>query len=147
MGSGFMGVGIAQVAAQAGDDVILNDTTREWVARGLQTVSDNLDHQVKKRKISESDKRVLIAKIAVTADLNDAAVTDFVIEAAFESFDVKRDIFEKLGCCLSSRCDLCDEHILKSHNKTGVHRASAGKVYRHAFFQPVPVMALVGIIR
>jgi 3-hydroxybutyryl-CoA dehydrogenase len=89
VGSGLMGSGIAQVAIQAGYDVILNDTTEALAKRGEATLSNNLNRQVKKGKMSEADKAAHMDKVSLSTSLDDAADADFVVEAAFENFEVK----------------------------------------------------------
>jgi len=147
VGSGFMGSGIAQVAVQAGYDVVLNDTTKELAERGVQTVSNNLDRQVKKGKISEADKETLLARITVSANLEDAAGVDFVVEVAFEDFGVKKGIFEKLDA-------VCRPEVILASNTSSIPitklAATVGRPDKFIgmhFFSPVPVMALVEIIR
>jgi 3-hydroxybutyryl-CoA dehydrogenase len=96
VGAGFMGSGIAQVAAQAGYDVIMNDVTMEFVEKGMNIISQNLDRQVKKERISVADKDGIMACITGSTDLNDGKDADLVIEAIFENVDAKKDIFQKL---------------------------------------------------
>ena len=147
VGSGFMGSGIAQVAAQAGYDVILNDVTPELTEKGMNTVSVNLDRQVKKEKISADEKKDIMSHISTSTNLEDGKSADCVIEAAFENFDVKKEIFQKLD-------NICKpETILASNTSsipisklaTAVNRPD--KFIGTHFFSPVPVMKLVEIVR
>lgn len=96
VGSGFMGAGIAQVALQAGFDVVLNDTALELVERGVAAIKGNFDRLVSKGKLDEDRKKDLLGRVTASAGLEDAAGVDLAIEAAFENFDVKKGIFEKL---------------------------------------------------
>jgi 3-hydroxybutyryl-CoA dehydrogenase len=146
VGSGFMGSGIAQVAIQAGYDVLLNDTTEELAKRGETTLSHNLDRQVKKGKISEEDKAALMAKVSPSWNLEDAAGVDFVAEAAYENYEVKRDIFRKLD-------SVCRPEVIFATNTSSISitkLASAvsrpDKFIGMHFFSPVPIMVLVEIV-
>lgn len=147
VGSGLMGSGIAQVAVQAGYDVLLNDTTEALVKRGEATLANNLDRQVKKGKLSEAEKTALMARVHLSTTLDDAAGADFIVEAAFENFDVKQGIFRKLDT-------VCRPEVIFATNTSSLPitklAATAGRPDRFIgmhFFSPVPVMALVEIIR
>ena len=147
VGSGLMGSGIAQVAIQAGYDVLLNDTTEALVKRGEATLSNNLDRQVKKGKMSEADKAALMAKVRLSTSMDDAVAADFVVEAAFENFEVKQGIFQKLD-------KVCRPEVIFATNTSSlsITKLAAGlsrpdKFIGMHFFSPVPVMALVEIIR
>ncbi|MCK9363622.1 MAG: 3-hydroxyacyl-CoA dehydrogenase family protein [Syntrophales bacterium] len=146
VGSGFMGSGVAQVAVEAGYDVVLNDTTKELAERGVQTVSNNLNRQVKKGKISEEDKAALLTRISVSTNLEDAAGVDFVVEAAFEDFGVKKGIFEKLDA-------VCRPMVILATNTSSIPITKLAAVTQRPdrfigmhFFSPVPVMRLVEVI-
>jgi len=147
VGAGLMGSGITQVAVQAGYDVILNDTTEALAKKGAATLADNLDRQVKKGKMTEDEKAALTAKVTLSTSIEDAAGADFVIEAAFENFEVKRTIFRKLD-------GLCGPATIFATNTSSLPitklAASVNRPDRFIgmhFFSPVPVMTLVEIIR
>ncbi len=146
VGSGFMGSGIAQVALQAGYDVVMNDTTQELARRGMETVSKNLDRQVKKGTIGENEKELLLAKLTVSADIADASGVDFVIEAAFEDHEVKKGIFERLD-------SVCRAEVIFATNTSSIPITKLASTTNRPerfigmhFFSPVPVMRLVEII-
>jgi 3-hydroxybutyryl-CoA dehydrogenase len=146
VGAGFMGSGIAQVALQAGYDVVMNDTTQELARRGMETVSKNLDRQVQKETIRENDKESLLAKLTVSRDIADASGVDFVIEAAFEDYEVKKGIFERLD-------SVCRPEVIFATNTSSIPITKLAttvgrqdKFIGMHFFSPVPVMRLVEII-
>lgn len=147
VGAGLMGGGIAQVAAQSGYDVILNDTTAEWVEKGFNTIGRILEGQVKKEKITEADRDGTLGRIQTSTDLNDGEEADFVIEAAFENADVKKTIFQELD-------GLCRQEVIFASNTSSIPITSLAAATRRPdrfigmhFFSPVPVMRLVEIIR
>ena len=146
VGSGFMGSGIAQVAIQASYDVLLNDTTEALVKKGKTTLSNNLDRQVKKGKMSEADKAALLSKVSLSTSL-DGAVVDFVVEAAFENFEVKRDIFQKLDKVCRPEVIFATNTSSLSITKLAAAVSRPDKFIGMHFFSPVPVMALVEVIR
>ncbi len=147
VGSGLMGSGIAQVAIQAGYDVLLNDTTETLAKRGEATLSNNLDRQVKKGKMSEADKAALMSKVSLSTSLDSAAVVDFVVEAAFENFEVKRDIFQKLDKVCRPEVIFATNTSSLSITKLAAAVSRPDKFIGMHFFSPVPVMALVEVIR
>ena len=93
VGAGLMGSGISQVAAQAGYNVVMNDVKNELVAKGLNAITKNLDSQIKKEKITTTDKGSILSRISKSVSIDDAKKVDFVIEAAFATSDVKQIIF------------------------------------------------------
>jgi 3-hydroxybutyryl-CoA dehydrogenase len=146
VGAGFMGSGIAQVALQAGYDVVMNDTTQELARRGMETVFKNLDRQVKKGTIKENEKESLLAKLTVSADIADVPGVDFVIEAAFEDYEVKKGIFERLD-------SVCRPEVIFATNTSSIPITKLASTTNRPerfigmhFFSPVPVMRLVEII-
>ena len=96
IGAGQMGSGIAQVCAQAGYDVLLHDLKPEHIDRGLQTISKNINRQVEKGRMSESEKSFILARLCKSTDIHDAGGVDIVIEAVVENMDIKRNIFAQL---------------------------------------------------
>ena len=147
VGSGFMGSGIAQVAIQAGYDILLNDTTEALAKRGEATLSNNLDRQVKKGKMSEADKAALMSKVSLSTSLDSAVVADFVVEAAFENFEVKRGIFQKLDKVCRPEVIFATNTSSLSITKLAATVSRPDKFIGMHFFSPVPVMALVEVIR
>ncbi|AFM00660.1 3-hydroxyacyl-CoA dehydrogenase [Desulfitobacterium dehalogenans ATCC 51507] len=147
IGAGQMGSGIAQVAAQAGYAVILNDIKEEFVARGLKGIEKNLDRSVEKGKLSSEEKTTILGRLQASVSLQDAAQTDLVIEAAIENMTIKSEIFQTLD-------KLCPEHTILASNTSSLPITEIGactkrpdKVIGMHFMNPVPVMKLVEIIR
>ncbi len=146
VGSGFMGAGIAQVALQAGFDVVMNDTALELAGRGVATISGNFDRLVSKGKLDEDMKKNLLARVATSSRLEDAAGADLVIEAAFENFDVKKGIFERLDAVCRPDVVFATNTSSISITKLAATTKRPDKFIGMHFFSPVPVMELVEII-
>jgi 3-hydroxybutyryl-CoA dehydrogenase len=147
IGAGQMGGGIAQVAAQAGYAVILNDIKDEFVARGLGVIEKNLNRNVEKGKLSAEDKEAILGRITKSTSLQDAAAADLVIEAAVENLAVKSQIFSELD-------NICPEHTILSTNTSSLPITEIAsftkrpdRVIGMHFFNPVPVMKLLEVIR
>lgn len=147
IGAGQMGSGIAQVAAQAGLDVILHDVNQELVERGLSTITKNLSRHVEKGKLSEADKEATLSRIRLSTDLANGAEADFVVEAVTENMAVKTDIFKKLD-------EVCPPHTVLASNTSSLPITEIAaitkrpeKVIGMHFMNPVPVMKLVEVIR
>lgn len=147
IGAGQMGSGIAQVAAQAGYTVILNDIKEEYVARGLKGIEKNLDRSVEKGKLSAEEKSKILGQLQASVSLQDAALADLVIEAAVENMAIKHNIFQTLD-------RVCPEHTILASNTSSLPITEIGacterpdKVIGMHFMNPVPVMKLVEIIR
>jgi len=146
VGAGFMGAGIAQVALLAEYDVVLNDTAPELAERGMQTIAGALDRLAAKGKMDEDNKRALLARITASSSLEDAAGVDLVIEAAFENFDVKKGIFEKLDAVCRPDVVLATNTSSISITKLAATTKRPDRCIGMHFFSPVPVMELVEII-
>ena len=147
VGAGTMGNGIVQVCAAAGLKVIMQDIGEAQVERGLTTIAGSLDRLIKKDKISEQDKQSTLANISTTTALADLADTDIVIEAATENEAIKLDIFRQLD-------ELCQPHTILASNTSSISLTRIAGATQRAeqvigmhFMNPVPVMALVEVIR
>jgi len=147
VGAGTMGNGIAQVCAAAGLEVILQDIEPAQVVRGLNTISGSLDRLIKKEKIGDAEKQSTLARITTTTALADLADADIVIEAATEREALKLDIFRQLD-------ELCQPDAILASNTSSISltkiagvTARAGQVIGMHFMNPVPMMALVEVIR
>ena len=147
VGAGTMGNGIVQVCAAAGLKVIMQDIGDAQVERGLTTIAGSLDRLIKKEKISEADKQATLANISTTTALADLADTDIVIEAATENEAIKLDIFRQLD-------DLCQPQTILASNTSSISLTRIAGATQRAeqvigmhFMNPVPVMALVEVIR
>jgi 3-hydroxybutyryl-CoA dehydrogenase len=148
IGAGQMGNGIAQVAAYPGGfNVIMNDIADQFVDRGMDTISRNLDRLVAKEKITAGAKAEILGRIRKSTSLEDMKDADFVVEAAVEREDLKLNIFRKLD-------DVCAPDVVLATNTSSIPITRiAGatkrpeKVIGMHFMNPVPVMRLVEIIR
>jgi 3-hydroxybutyryl-CoA dehydrogenase len=147
IGAGTMGNGIAQTAASAGYDVVMCDIKQEFVDRGIQNISKSLDRFVKKETITEADKQEYLGRIKTTTDLNDLKDCSLIVEAATENFEIKKQIFEKLDQIAGSDTILSSNTSSISITKIAAVTKRPEKVIGMHFFNPVPLMKLVEVIR
>jgi 3-hydroxybutyryl-CoA dehydrogenase len=147
IGAGQMGSGIAQVCAQAGYSVLLNDLKTEFVERGLAGIRKNLNRQVDKGRMTSEQIEEIVGRLTSSHDLQDAAKADLIIEAAVENMDIKAKIFAQLD-------DLAPAHAILASNTSSLPITEIAaatkrpeKVIGMHFMNPVPVMKLVEIIR
>jgi 3-hydroxybutyryl-CoA dehydrogenase len=147
IGSGQMGSGIAQVCAQAGYNIVLNDLKTEFVERGLAVINKNLARQVDKNKLTAEQKDEILARITPSTTLQDAEGVDLVIEAAVENMEIKTKIFAQLD-------EIAPENTILASNTSSLPITEIAaatnrpeKVIGMHFMNPVPVMKLVEIIR
>ena len=147
IGSGTMGSGIVQVCAQAGYNVVMRDINQEALDRGMKTVSKNLDRLVKKEKITEDAKAQIISKITPSLDIKDIADADLVIEAATENMDLKKIIFAELDETLKADAILATNTSSLSITEIAAATNRPHKVIGMHFFNPVPVMKLIEVIK
>jgi len=146
IGGGTMGNGIAHVFAQHGHDVNLIDVKREFLDRAVATIEKNLARQVKKEAISDADAKATLARLHPGTDLKAAADSRLVVEAVFESFDVKREIFTTLDGACGPEAILASNTSSISLTKIAGTTARADRVIGMHFMNPVPVMKLVEVI-
>lgn len=147
IGAGTMGGGIAQVAALNGFTVYLYDIKQEFVDKGLKGIAGAWDKLVARGKMSAEDRDAALPRIVGTLDMRDAAKADVVIEAAVEDLDVKRSIFSKLDGIVSPGCILATNTSSLSVTAVASAVGSPDKMVGLHFFNPVPRMALIEIIR
>ena len=147
IGAGTMGNGIAHVSALSGFDTILMDIKDEFVQKGLATIKKNMDRQVAKEKISQSEMDVSINKIALTTDYNQLSACDLVIEAATENKEIKLNIFKELDDICKSETILASNTSSISINKIASATQRPEKVIGMHFMNPVPIMKLVEIVK
>ncbi|MCM3744203.1 3-hydroxybutyryl-CoA dehydrogenase [Sporosarcina luteola] len=147
IGAGQMGGGIAQVCAQAGFDVKLNDIKEESYAKGIAVISKNLSRSVEKGRMTEDEKTAVLGRITKSLDLQDANDVDIVIEAAVENMEIKKSIFAKLD-------GIAPQHAILATNTSSLPITEIAaatnrpeNVIGMHFMNPVPVMKLVEIIR
>lgn len=148
IGSGTMGNGIAHVFAQFGFDVTLVDISKEALAKGIQTISKNLDRQVTKGAITAEDKSATLARINPITDLAlGVKNAELVVEAATENVDLKLKIFREIDANAPSSCILASNTSSISITKIAAVTKRAEQVIGMHFMNPVPVMKLIEVIR
>ncbi|PYV58881.1 MAG: 3-hydroxybutyryl-CoA dehydrogenase [Acidobacteria bacterium] len=147
IGAGTMGNGIAHVFASKGFEVILCDVEQKFIDRGLQAIAKNLDREVAKQKIEAAEKNAALGRISSTTDRSRAAGCQFVIEAATEKFEIKKEIFSDLDRICSPEVVLASNTSSISITRLGALTKRPEKVIGMHFFNPVPVMKLVEVIR
>jgi 3-hydroxybutyryl-CoA dehydrogenase len=147
VGAGTMGNGIAHVFARGGFDVVLCDVEQRFLDRAIGTITKNLDREVAKNKITAEDKATAIARIRGVSDRAQLAECDFVIEAATEKFEIKTEIFRDLDRVTRPEIILASNTSSISITKLAAQTKRAEKVIGMHFFNPVPVMKLVEVIR
>ncbi|MGE5317003.1 MAG: 3-hydroxyacyl-CoA dehydrogenase NAD-binding domain-containing protein, partial [Chloroflexota bacterium] len=147
LGAGTMGAGIVQVAAQAGFDVVVRDIKQEFVDRGIKGIDAVLTKSVSKGKMTQEDKDVVMGRISGTVNLADAADCDLIIEAAVEIMDIKKTIFKELNEICKPECILASNTSALSITEIATASGREDRVIGMHFFNPVPAMKLVEIIR
>ena len=147
VGAGTMGNGIAQTAANAGFEVVMCDIKQEFVERGVQNISKSLDRFVKKETITENQKFEILKRIRATTDFEGLKNCSLIVEAASENFDVKKEIFANLDNLTAPETILSTNTSSISITKIAATTNRPEKVVGMHFFNPVPLMKLVEIIR
>src|SRR5688572_28529699 len=147
IGAGTMGNGIAQTAAKAGFDGVMCDVQQEFVDRGFQNIETSLDRYIKKDQMTEEEKATVMGRMTRTTDLGELKDCVLVVEAATENYEVKKQIFEKLD-------EICGPYAILSSNISSISITKIAattkrpeKVNGMHFFNPVPLMKLVEVIR
>ncbi len=147
IGAGTMGNGIAQVCAVAGVQVIMVDITEAAVAKGLATITASLDRLLKKDKISEADKAAALARIQGSTRYEDLKAAQIVIEAATENRDLKIKILQQVDALVGSDVVIATNTSSISITELAATVSNPGRFIGMHFFNPVPLMSLVEIIR
>jgi len=147
LGAGTMGNGIAHVFARAGYHVTLCDVEQRFVDRALETIGKNLDREVAKNKITVEEKVSTLGRISATTDRVKLAACHLIVEAATEKFEVKAQIFRDLDAACRPEVILASNTSSISITKLGALTKRPDKVVGMHFFNPVPVMKLVEVIR
>lgn len=148
LGAGIMGAGIAQMAAEAGYEVSVRDIEDRFVEKGLATIKQNLDRAVSKGKMDGAAAAAIMGRVKGTTDLKEAASNaDLIVEAVIEIMSLKKDVYKELDA-------LCPPHTIFASNTSGLsitemasHTRRQDKFIGMHFFNPVPVMKLVELIR
>jgi 3-hydroxybutyryl-CoA dehydrogenase len=147
LGAGAMGSGIAHVCAQYGFRVALNDITKDFVDRGLSTISVNLDRQVRKGTITEDQKAETMKRISGTTKLEEACTNDLIIEAIVEDTAIKKEMFRQCDRLAPSHSILASNTSSISITELAAVTKRPEKVIGMHFMNPVPIMKLVEIIK
>ncbi len=147
IGSGLMGAGITQVAAQAGYDVVMRDVTEEALERGLSGITASYDKFVAKGQLAAEDAEAALKRITATTDLEAAADADVVVEAVFEKIEVKQDVFRELDrTCRPGAVLATNTSAIPITQIAAVTQRPESVVGTH-FFSPVPMMRLCELVR
>jgi 3-hydroxybutyryl-CoA dehydrogenase len=147
VGAGTMGNGIAHVFARGGYDVVLCDVEQRFLERALETIGKNLEREAAKGKISADEEAAALKRIQAVTERGKLADCDFVIEAATEKFEIKTEIFRDLDRVTRPEITLASNTSSISITKLAAQTKRAEKVIGMHFFNPVPVMKLVEVIR
>ena len=147
IGAGTMGNGIAQTCAIHGYNVVMQDISDDVVQRGLGSIQKSLGRLLSKEKINQGDHDQALARIQTVTDISAMSACDLVVEAASENMDIKMEIFSRLN-------EICPEHtiLVSMTSSLSLTRFAGGSgrpdlVVGMHFFNPVPLMALVEVIR
>ena len=147
VGAGTMGRGIAQFLAGAGSKVILQDIKTQYVEDALESIEMNLNRSVEKERITPDKKQKTLNNIEITTDLKDLRDRELVIEAATEEMEVKKKIFQDLDTICEDDTILATNTSALSITEIATTVANPERVLGIHFFNPVPVMKLVEIVR
>lgn len=147
VGAGTMGNGIAQAFAVSGFDVILTDISEAAVQKGLATIAGSLDRLIKKEKMTAEQKAAALAKIQTATDVAALKDVDLIIEAATENFELKTKIFKQLDGLAKPEAIIASNTSSISITKLAAATSRPSQVIGMHFFNPVPMMALVEVIR
>ena len=147
VGAGLMGSGIAQVAAQAGWQVVLSDVTDDALRQGIAGIEKSTARLVEKNRLSADDRDATLARITTTRDLGPAAEVDIVVEAVFEQVEVKQELFRELDrICRGDAVLATNTSAIPITTIASATTRPESVVGTH-FFSPVPVMNLCELIR
>jgi 3-hydroxybutyryl-CoA dehydrogenase len=147
VGAGTMGNGIAHVFAKSGYEVVLVETAQTALDRGLEAIGKNLEREVSKSKITASDREGALKRIQGSLDRTALAKCDFIVEAVFEKFEVKKEIFVELDRVCRPEVILSSNTSSISITKIAAVTKRPDKVIGMHFFNPVPLMKLVEVVR
>ncbi len=147
IGAGTMGNGIAQACAVSGINVVMVDISDAAVQKGLATVSGSLDRLIKKEKMTQADKDTALARIKTSTSYDDLKTAQLVIEAATENYELKLKILKQVDGIVGPDVIIASNTSSISITKLAAATSRADKFIGMHFFNPVPMMALVEIIR
>ena len=148
VGSGQMGGGVAEVAGQAGLEVLIHDISEDLCRRGVENIGRNLDRMIKRGRFKPEERDRVLRRIKTTTELEDFREVDFVIEAVVENEDAKIALFQKLDKVCPPEIDFCLQHVVDFDHPHGrADQPRADRFIGMHFMNPVPAMKLVEIIR
>ncbi|MDA1476713.1 3-hydroxybutyryl-CoA dehydrogenase [Bacillus changyiensis] len=147
IGTGQMGGGIAQVCAQAGYNVYLNDVSDEQIQKGMKRISGQLMRQAEKGKMSQQDVKEIYQRLSPVPHLEDAHEAFLIIEAAIENMDVKKEIFKRLDGATGDSAILASNTSSLSITELASVTNKPEHVIGMHFMNPVPVMQLIEVIK
>jgi 3-hydroxybutyryl-CoA dehydrogenase len=147
LGSGTMGNGIAHVFARSGYRVILRDVEKRFLDRGIETITKNLDREVKKGKLAEAEKPAVLGRIEPTTDVGVLAAVDFAVEAVPEQLDLKVRLLKDVDAVLKPGVILASNTSSISITHLGAQTSRPDRFIGMHFMNPVPMMTLVEVIR
>ncbi len=147
LGAGTMGHGIAHVSATSGHSVILYDIKPELTAKGLASITKNLDVGVEKKKVTKEDRDAALGRITTTTSLDDVKGCDLIIEAVPEKIELKQQLFRDLSKLVSETCILASNTSSLSLTEIAAAATKPERVVGMHFFNPVHLMKLLEVVR
>ncbi len=147
LGAGTMGNGIAHVCAQAGLEVLLKDISDEFVQRGISAIEKNLGRMVKKEKITENDKQAALGRIKAVTTYDGAEDAQLMVEAVNENIELKKKVFKDCDAVMPADAILATNTSSQSITQVAAATGRPDRVIGMHFFNPVPMMKLIEIIR
>jgi 3-hydroxybutyryl-CoA dehydrogenase len=147
LGAGTMGNGIAHVFARAGYSVILRDVEQRFLERGLETVAKNLDREIKKGKLPENERAAVLGRISLATEMSAIAGADFVVEAVPEKIEIKRAVFSEADSVLGPEAIIASNTSSIAMTTLAAMTKRPDRFVGMHFMNPVPIMALVEVIR
>ena len=147
LGAGTMGNGIAHVFARTGYKVILRDVERRFLDRGMETIGKNLDREIKKGKIAEAEKGIVLGRLQPVTNMAAIAAADFVVEAVPEKIEIKRAVLGEADSILRPEVIIASNTSSISMTMLAALTKRSDRFVGMHFMNPVPVMVLVEVIR
>ncbi len=147
IGAGTMGAGIAQVAAQSGYDVVLVDQADEWVRRGLKTIRAHLDRSVSKERMTAAERDAVTGRMTGTTDYGKLAACALVVEAVNEDLGIKSGVLQQVAAVVAEDAVIASNTSSISITALAALVPDPDRVIGMHFFNPVPVLKLVEVVR
>ena len=147
LGAGTMGNGIAHVFARSGFQVILRDVEQRFLDRALETITKNLDREIRKGKVADADKPKILGRLQLVTNPSELARADFVVEAVFERLDLKLAVLKEVDKLLRPEVILASNTSSISITQLAAVTSRPDRFLGMHFMNPVPVMVLVEVIR